>query len=179
MGRLMRGKTRAAGRLGRLILILGASLAAYGCGLYRAEHLVEGRPVSRETPIDVDLGGAAAMVSAYRAANGLGPVALSPALNAVAQAQADAMARADAVSHDLAGRFSGRLSAGGYPASVAVENIGAGYRSLADAFEGWRDSPGHRANLLRERVTEMGIAVATRPGTRYQSYWALVMASPL
>ena len=135
--------------------------------------------MSRDARIDLDLDGAAAMVSAYRAANGLGRVTINPALNVIAQTQADAMARADAVSHDLAGRFPGRLSGGGYQAGVAVENIGAGYRSLADAMEGWRESRAHRANLLREGVTEMGIAVTTRPGTRYQSYWALVMASPL
>jgi hypothetical protein len=48
----------------------------------------------------------------------------------------------------------------GLGGSFAVENVGAGYHTLADAFSGWRDSPPHRANMLNRSpdVTGNGIS---------------------
>jgi uncharacterized protein YkwD len=128
--------------------------------------------------VAVDAAMAASMVSGFRANNGLGAVAVDANLNAIAQAQADAMARADRVSHSLDGRFSSRLLRAGYEADIAVENIGAGYRTLAEAFSGWRDSPEHRANMLRDGVTRMGIATAYTPGSKYKVFWSMVLAKP-
>jgi uncharacterized protein YkwD len=121
---------------------------------------------------------AVSIISSYRTANGRGKLALSPRLTAIAQAQADAMARADTMSHTVGGSFPSRLSRGGYDAVAAAENIGAGYRSLAEAFSGWRGSPPHNANLLNREVTEMGIASAYAPGGKYKVYWALVLGKP-
>jgi uncharacterized protein YkwD len=59
-----------------------------------------------------------------------------------------------------------------------VENIGAGYHTLAEAFSGWRDSPSHRANMLHRTVTKMGIAAAYAPGTKYKVFWTLILAAP-
>jgi len=63
--------------------------------------------------VRVDPAGAATMLSAYRLSHGLGPVRLDPALNAMAQRQADAMVAANEMSHDAAGSFSSRLAAAG------------------------------------------------------------------
>ena len=60
---------------------------------------------------------------------------------------------------------------------VAVENIGAGYHTLAEAFSGWRDSPPHRANMLNGSVTRMGIAAVYTPKSKYKVYWALILAT--
>jgi uncharacterized protein YkwD len=60
---------------------------------------------------------------------------------------------------------------------AAVENVGAGYHTLAEAFSGWRDSPSHRANMLN-RGTRMGIASAYAPGSKYKVFWALILAGP-
>ena len=68
---------------------------------------------------------------------------------------------------------------GGYKASYAAENVGAGYDSLESAIKRWQASPGHNKNLLIPEITEMGIAVAYAPESRYKTYWALVMAAPL
>jgi uncharacterized protein YkwD len=126
----------------------------------------------------VNVSEAAAIISAYRANNGLGKVVISPRLNAIAAAQANAMARADKMSHDVGGPFARRLAQGGYDMLAAAENIGAGYRTLAEAFSGWRGSPPHNANLLNREVTEIGIANAYAPGGKYKVYWALVLAKP-
>jgi uncharacterized protein YkwD len=65
----------------------------------------------------------------------------------------------------------------GFPVKAAVENVGAGYH-LAEAFSGWRDSPPHRANMLKPGVTRMGIAAVYAPNSKYKVFWTLIMASP-
>ena len=70
-----------------------------------------------------------------------------------------------------------RLGASGYPATLAVENISAGYHTLAEAFSGWRDSPPHKANMLKNGVTKLGIAATYAPNTKYKVFWTLILAS--
>ena len=60
---------------------------------------------------------------------------------------------------------------------MAVENISAGYHTLAEAFSGWRDSPPHRANMLKSGVTKLGIAASYAPGTKYKVFWTMILAS--
>ncbi|MFG1479938.1 CAP domain-containing protein [Xanthobacter sp. V4C-4] len=127
----------------------------------------------------VDAEAAASMISDYRTARGLTPVTLDPVLSQVAQEQANAMARADNLSHEVGGRtFIQRMKASGYSAKLAVENVGAGYHTLAEAFSGWRDSPSHNKNMLAPGMTRMGIASANAPNSKYKVYWALVLAQP-
>ena len=56
----------------------------------------------------------------------------------------------------------------------AVENVSAGYHTLAEAFSGWRDSPPHRANMLKSGVTKLGIAATYAPNTKYKVFWTLI-----
>lgn len=164
---------------GRRAAMLGSlALALAGCVGERGGERPSFYQRLESEAVAVDTGAAAAMVSGYRRNNGLGTVVIDPRLNAIAQTQADAMARADRVSHSLAGPFSSRIVGAGYEADIAVENIGAGYRTLAEAFSGWRDSPEHRANLLRDGVTHMGIATAYAPQSKYKVYWSMVLAKP-
>ena len=138
-----------------------------------------GGAVQETTPIQVDQGRAAAMVSEFRAANGLGPVGVDSRLSQAAGTQAVAMGRRDTLSHRVGGSLARRVSAVGYDWGATAENIGAGYSSLDDVMAGWRASAGHRKNLLNPNVTEIGIAaVATPPGAAKRSYWALVLAGP-
>ena len=60
---------------------------------------------------------------------------------------------------------------------VAVENVSAGYHTLAEAFSGWRDSPPHKANMLKNGVTKLGIAASYAPNTKYKVFWTLILAS--
>jgi uncharacterized protein YkwD len=105
-------------------------------------------------------------------------VTVSPKLNEIAARQARAMAERDNVSHSLGGNFPQRLGAGGYDADVATENIGAGYSTLAEAFSAWRASRSHLDNKLKPGVTEIGIATAYAPKSKYRIFWALVLAAP-
>jgi uncharacterized protein YkwD len=127
---------------------------------------------------ELDAAAAASMISGYRQNNGLGAVAVDPKLMELAQAQAHAMAARDKVDHDAKGEFAKRMKTSGFDAKVAVENISAGYHTLAEAFSGWRDSPPHRANMLNGGVTRIGIAAAYTPGSKYKVFWALILAGP-
>jgi uncharacterized protein YkwD len=121
---------------------------------------------------------AASMISGYRRNNGLTEVTVEPALMKLAEAQARAMAARDKLDHDVIHGFAERIKGSGYDAKVAVENIGAGYHTLAEAFSGWRDSPPHRANMLRKGVTRLGIAAVYAPNSKYKVFWSLILAAP-
>jgi uncharacterized protein YkwD len=125
-----------------------------------------------------DANAARAMISGYRANNGLPAVALDPKLMSIAQEHSRTMAARDRMEHDLGRSFPQRLKQGGYDASLAAENIGAGYHTIAEAFSGWRDSSSHRANMLLNGATKMGIAVAYAPHSKYKVYWTLILARP-
>ena len=114
------------------------------------------------------------MISLYRRNSGLGALMLDDGLQRVAEAQARDMAQ----SGDLAARgdLSDRLAGAGIETPAAVENVSAGYRTLAEAFSGGRDSAPHNARMLDKRVKRMGIATAYAAGAKYKVYWALVLA---
>jgi uncharacterized protein YkwD len=113
----------------------------------------------------------------YRQNNGLGAVTVDPELMKLAEAQSQAMANRNKLDHDVKAPLAQRLNASGYPATQAVENVSAGYHTLAEAFSGWRDSPPHRANMLKNGVTKLGIAASYASNTKYKVFWTLIMAS--
>jgi uncharacterized protein YkwD len=120
---------------------------------------------------------AASMISQYRANNGLGGVEVDPELTKLAEAQSQAMAARNRLDHDVKAPLAQRLNSSGYPAVVAVENVSAGYHTLAEAFSGWRDSPPHKANMLKSGVTKLGIAASYAANTKYKVFWTLILAS--
>jgi uncharacterized protein YkwD len=126
----------------------------------------------------LDAAAAASMITGYRANNGLGAVTLDDALMKLAREQSQAMARRNMFDHAAAGEFSRRLARAGLDAGVAVENIGAGYHTLAEAFSGWRDSPPHRSNMLKREATRIGIAAVYAPASKYKVFWTLILAGP-
>ena len=125
----------------------------------------------------LDPQGAASMISLYRQNNGLGNVVVDPELMKLAENQSAAMASRNKLDHDVTAPLVRRLNASGFPATVAVENVSAGYHTMAEAFSGWRDSPPHRANMLKGGVTKLGIAASYAPNTKYKVFWTLILAS--
>ena len=162
----------------RLFAVVLGLLALAGC---TSETLPPEQPAFY---LDMAHGGAkldpvvaASMISGYRANNGLGPVTVDPELMKVAETQSMAMATRNKMDHNVAGPLARRLAAAGYPATLAVENVGAGYHTLAEAFSGWRDSPPHRENMLKKGVDKLGIAATYAPNSKYKVFWTLVLAS--
>ncbi len=142
----------------------------------------ESRPAHRLSAgaiaaVRLDPAAAVTALNAYRASKGLKPVRLDPALAAMAERQATAMAAGNVLSHDAAGAFPARLAAGGIDAWKAAENLGGGYMSLAEAMAGWRESSAHNANLLMPEASRFGIAIAKNPDTQYGVWWAMEIAA--
>lgn len=147
-----------------------------------------GQEISKEQPsfytsmasasATLDAEGAASMISEYRRNNGLGSVTIDPDLMKAAQTQSQTMASRNKLDHDVAGPFAKRLKASGFDASKGVENISAGYHTMAEAFSGWRDSPSHRANMLATGVTKMGISAVYAPNSKYKVFWTMILAGP-
>jgi uncharacterized protein YkwD len=131
-----------------------------------------------QTDAVLDAAVAQSMISGYRANNGLGAVTVDPELMRLADDQAHAMAASDKLDHSAGRPFQERLRKSGFDAAGAVENISAGYHTLAEAFSGWRDSPPHRANMLNRDATRMGIAAVYAPKSKYKVFWALILAKP-
>jgi Cysteine-rich secretory protein family len=124
------------------------------------------------TPVRAD--DIVSMISAYRREHGLGPVKSDPQLNAVAERQAKAMAAAGVLDHGVAGSFASRIS--NVNTDSAAENIAAGTKTWSETLRLWEESPGHNANLLRSDGDVVGLAVEYNNGTRFKSYWAMVIA---
>ena len=154
---------------------------AGACRLFRQSSAL--RPADfykdlTQTDAVLDASAAQSMISGYRGNNGLGPVTIDPDLMRLANEQAQAMAAIGKLDHEVGRPFQDRIRNSGYAATVAVENISAGYHTIAEAFSGWRDSPPHRANMLNRDVTRMGIAAVYTPKSKYKLFWALILAAP-
>ena len=126
----------------------------------------------------LDSAAAAIMISQYRQNNGLGSVVVDPELTKLAESQSQAMADKNKLDHDVRAPLAKRLNGAGYQAAIAVENVSAGYHTLAEAFSGWRDSPPHKANMLKSGVTKIGIAASYAPNTKYKVFWTMILAAP-
>ncbi len=126
----------------------------------------------------LDPAAAQSMISGYRGNNGLGAVTLDPDLMRLAEEHSRNMAARDKLDHDVGKAFNQRIRGSRFDAKVAVENVSAGYHTLAEAFSGWRDSPPHRANMLNKGVTRMGIAAIYSPKSKYKVFWTLILAAP-
>jgi len=154
-------------------------LALAGCATTEAPQQPAFYDNLARAEAQVNVNAAASLLSDYRRKNGLPPVEIDTRLVEMADAQAKAMAKRNQVTHDPGGRgFNKRLQASGFEAKSAVENVGAGYHTLAEAFSGWRDSPSHNKNMLLSGATKMGIATAYAPNSKYKVFWALVLAEP-
>jgi uncharacterized protein YkwD len=148
-------------------LLLALVLA--GCGAPTARYATHDVPV--------DAARAAALISQYRAAQGLGPVTVDARLSRVAAAQARRNAEIGDLSHAVGGDFPVRLASfGAADRARAAENLACGSSTLEATVFQWKASRGHNRNLLMREARHFGIARADAPGSRCKHYWALVMA---
>lgn len=130
-------------------------------------------------PLNINI--AVADLNAYRSTYGLGPVVLNDKLTKASQVHAEDLAKHGIISHtgsDGSGHGD-RVQRQGYYFSIAAENVATGQKSWEKVFKAWQNSPGHNENLLRNDVTDFGIALVYEPKTAYQTYWAMVVAAPL
>ena len=105
----------------------------------------------------------------FRRQQGLEPVGRDPVLERSARYFAQFMAKTDKYGHTADGNEpAARAKVRGYDYCLVSENISYQYSSAGFAtaelarryVEGWKDSPGHRKNMLEEAALHTGIAVA-------------------
>ena len=118
----------------------------------------------------------------FRRHEHLEPVGRNARLHEAAREFAAFMARTGKFDHDADGRTpSERVRAHGYELCIIAENISYEYNSrdfetsdLARRFvEGWKNSPGHRRNMLKGEATEIAVAVARSPAQGAPRYYAV------
>ncbi len=116
----------------------------------------------------------------FRGGEGRGPTAPEANLSAAARDFAIFMARTDRYGHEADGKTPAqRAQDHGYAYCLVLENIavlysseGFGTRELAGrVIQGWKQSPGHRKNLLDAEVTDIGVAIVQSEKSR--TYYAV------
>lgn len=141
----------------------------------------ENSPFPNTPPKPLNLEFALADLNNYRAEYGLNPLRLSEKLNLASEVHAKDIAQAGIISHTgTDGSSHGdRVQRQGYYFTIAAENVATGQKSWEEAFQGWKDSPEHNENLLRNDVTDFGIALVYEPKTTFLTYWSMVVATPI
>lgn len=122
----------------------------------------------------VDIASAGTQLSFQRAGGGIiRPLIHSPALQAAAQAQADALRDANRVGQLGAGgsTLDDRLRRAGYTACASGENIANGTPDIRSTIARWMDSAPQRATILDPQVSQFGFASSGET-------WVLVLARP-
>jgi uncharacterized protein YkwD len=155
-----------------VLLAVGAALAVAAL----ASLLVVGRPqVWGEMPLlTEDEAALVLLINDYRLEHGLSTLEVSPTLTAAARWMSEDMAEHNRLSHtDSLGRVpSERMAAFGYTqAGLWGEMIRAGSGTAEDAFEAWRNSPGHNAVMLTDGFVAVGVAKAYNPQSPYGWFW--------
>lgn len=118
------------------------------------------------------------LVNAERAKAGLAPLTLDLELTKMAAAKAEDMRDNNYFSHEspVYGSPFEMMNAFGIRYSYAGENIAAGQRTPEEVMEAWMNSPGHRANILNENYTHIGIGAVK--GGSYGTYWVQSFMKP-
>ena len=97
-----------------------------------------------------------------RFSRNVSPLEVNPTLTAAAQLKANDMAQRSYFAHTSPEGKSPWywFREGGYSFRYAGENLAVNFADSEDIVEAWLVSEGHRANLLNDRFTEIGIAIA-------------------
>jgi uncharacterized YkwD family protein/spore coat assembly protein SafA len=112
-----------------------------------------------------------------RIKNGLKPLAANWELSRVARYKAMDMRDKNYFSHDSPtyGDPFTMMKNFGVAYSAAGENIAAGQRTPQEVVQSWMNSPGHRANILSTKYTQIGVGYAQ--GGSYGHYWSQMFIS--
>ena len=94
------------------------------------------------------------LINRYRSAHKCKTLASTPLYTDLARGHSRAMQEQNSLGHDgFNDRF--RQAAG---ARSCVENVGWNHETPQSLFNGWKDSPGHRENMLNRKISRAGIS---------------------
>lgn len=111
------------------------------------------------------------LVNAERRKAGLSELTLNTKLNSVAQLKAEDMAKNRYFSHNSPtyGSAFDMMNNYGISYRAAGENIAKGQKSAQSVMNGWMNSSGHRANILKSNYTQLGVGYAL--DSNGNTYW--------
>ena len=149
------------------------------CRLNNGKGMKPAFPSIPPSPLDMDM--ALSDLNAYRAQANLSPLTYNPKLNKASKIHAEDMARAGDASHTGTdgSSHSDRVQRQEHYFSIVAENVASGQKSWEKVFRAWQKSPGHNVNLLLPEAEEFGLALVYDPDSTYQTYWAMLVATPL
>ena len=122
-----------------------------------------------------------ALTNKARQDAGIGTLSFSYQLGQAAQGYAEDLATENFFSHTGkdGSTLTSRLTATGYDFLAAGENLAAGQQTAEGVFQGWMNSPGHRANILQAEYTEVGFGMFDTTGSSdYGRYWVQNFGKP-
>lgn len=169
--RLIRGRAALAGlAVAGLVLMALSALASGGA---RDAYALANCDVG-DYSLDGEEQAFLSLVNNYRQQNGLNALTVSTNLNRAAHWMSNDLGTNGYFSHtDSLGRSPyARAIDCGYPQG-AGENLAAGtaWDSAQAAFDAWKASPGHNANMLGQYYLQIGIARVFVSGSQYGWYW--------
>ena len=119
------------------------------------------------------------LTNEFREKNGLDALRSNAHLNAAAEDWSREMAKGDFFKHSSK---PNQLAHHGYDADGWAENIAAGYQTPELVVNGWINSPGHRANMLRADFKHLGVGYYYKSGdggaAPYGHYWTQEFGAP-
>lgn len=139
----------------------------------------KGNPINTSTELE-----AIHLTNIFRDAQGLSPLVNNYKLATIAYLHSYNMASQDFYSHSYQGMSSGdRADKVGYKWTLIAENIAAGQASSSEVVQAWIDSPGHRANLVRPELKDIGIGYffidPDIGNINYNRYWTQNLGTTL
>jgi uncharacterized protein YkwD len=114
------------------------------------------------------------LINDYRVAHGKSRLKLSRTLGAAAEHHSRDMAAHNSFSHTLSNgtSWTKNITNHGYPTGTyRAENIAAGNSLASKTFTQWKNSSGHRTNMLNGTYKAIGIGRAYGSSATYKWYW--------
>lgn len=120
------------------------------------------------------------LVNDARAEAGLDPLELEPVLCGAAQTRAVECVSSFSHTRPSGARYKTAITEAGLSASYTGENIATGHTTAKQVVAAWMKSEGHKANILGEHYTKLGVGFEANTGSQYKGYaWAqLFMSDP-
>lgn len=118
------------------------------------------------------------MVNSVRAEKNLPPLIENKKLNILADKKAKIMANENNLSHTAGGykTFSDFLIENNVKFLAVGENIARNWKTPEEVMKAWLSSKGHRANIMSEKFTQIGVGKAI--SSNGDIYWVQLFIKP-
>lgn len=107
------------------------------------------------------------LVNAERAKEGLAPLTLNVKVSAAAQVRAKEIVTSFSHTRPNGSSFATALKEQNISYRRAGENIAWGQKSPEEVVDAWMNSSGHRANIMNENFTSIGVGYHRQNGVNY------------